>query len=85
MSEEETTWAPKPEDIPQLMDYFIDQISKESGMAKKRVSADAIAALQKLPWTGNIRELRNVAERLMILCGPEITAADVIAYATPSI
>ena len=73
------------EDIPLLMDYFIDQISKESGMAKKTVSADAIAALQKLPWTGNIRELRNVAERLMILCGPEITAADVVAYATPSI
>ena len=63
----------------------IDQISKESGMMKKKVLPDAITALQKLPWTGNIRELRNVAERLMILCGPEITAADVVAYATPSI
>jgi DNA-binding NtrC family response regulator len=75
----------RTEDIPQLMDYFIDQICKESGMARKKVLPEAIAELQKLPWTGNIRELRNVAERLMILCGPEITAADVTAYATPSI
>ena len=73
------------EDIPELMDYFIDQISQESGMPKKTVSPEAVAELQKLPWTGNIRELRNVAERLMILCGPTITAADVAAYATPSI
>ena len=73
------------EDIPVLMNYFIDQICKESGMARKKVTPEAIAELQKLPWTGNIRELRNVAERLMILCGPEITAADVVAYATPSI
>ena len=75
----------RTEDIPLLMDYFIDQISKETGMARKKVKPEAIAELQKLPWTGNIRELRNVAERLMILCGAEITAADVVAYATPSI
>ena len=73
------------EDIPQLMDYFIAQISQETGIAKKTIEAKAIAELQKLPWTGNIRELRNVAERLMILCGPVITAADVVSYATPSI
>ena len=73
------------EDIPLLMDYFIGQISQETGMAKKAVSPEAIEELCKLPWTGNIRELRNVAERLMILCGPTITAADVAAYATPSI
>ena len=73
------------EDIPLLMDYFIDQISQETGMPKKVVSPEAVAELQKLPWTGNIRELRNVAERLMILCGPTITAPDVAAYATPSI
>ena len=73
------------EDIPQLMDYFIAQISQETGIAKKAIEAKAIAELQKLPWTGNIRELRNVAERLMILCGPVITAADVVSYATPSI
>lgn len=73
------------EDIPQLMDYFIAQISQETGIAKKTVEPAAIAELQKLPWTGNIRELRNVAERLMILCGPSVTATDVTAYATPSI
>ncbi len=75
----------RTEDIPLLMDYFIGQISQETGMAKKPVQPAAIAELQKLPWTGNIRELRNVAERLMILCGQEITKEDVIAYATPSI
>ncbi|MBR6423726.1 MAG: sigma-54-dependent Fis family transcriptional regulator [Bacteroidales bacterium] len=75
----------RTEDIPMLMDYFIDQISQETGIPKKPVTPEAIAELQKLPWTGNIRELRNVAERLMILCGKEITKEDVIAYATPSI
>ena len=75
----------RTEDIPLLMDYFIDQISQDTGIARKKVLPEAIAELQKLPWTGNIRELRNVAERLMILCGPEITAADVVAYATPAI
>ena len=73
------------EDIPLLMDYFMDQISSETGIPKKPVLPEAVAELQKLPWTGNIRELRNVAERLMILCGAKITAADVVAYATPSI
>ena len=75
----------RTEDIPLLMDYFIGQICQETGMAKKTVQPAAIAELQKLPWTGNIRELRNVAERLMILCGKEITKEDVVAYATPSI
>ena len=75
----------RTEDIPLLMDYFIGQISQETGIPRKTVQPEAIEELQKLPWTGNIRELRNVAERLMILCGPEITAADVAAYATPSI
>ncbi|MCR5709999.1 MAG: sigma-54 dependent transcriptional regulator [Bacteroidales bacterium] len=75
----------RTEDIPLLMDYFIGQICQETGMARKKVTPEAIAELQKLPWTGNIRELRNVAERLMILCGPEITASDITSYATPSI
>jgi len=75
----------RTEDIPLLMDYFIGQISQETGIAAKPVTPEAIAELQKLPWTGNIRELRNVAERLMILCGKEITKEDVVAYATPSI
>jgi len=73
------------EDIPLLVDTFISQVSKEMGIAPKKVSKDAITTLQCLPWTGNIRELRNVTERLMILCGSTITKDDVIAYATPSI
>jgi len=75
----------RKEDIPLLMDHFIAQISKEEGIPVKKVQPAAIAELQKLPWTGNIRELRNVAERLMILCGKEITKEDVVAFATPSI
>lgn len=75
----------RKEDIPLLMDHFIAQISKEEGISPKKVQPDAMKALQQLPWTGNIRELRNVAERLMILCGKEITKDDVVAYATPSI
>ena len=77
--------AERAEDIPELMEHFIAQISKEEGIAPKSVTPEALAELQKLPWTGNIRELRNVAERLMILCGKEITKEDVLAYATPSI
>ena len=75
----------RTEDIPLLMDHFISQISKEEGIPVKKLMPEAVAELQKLPWTGNIRELRNVAERLMILCGPKITKEDVTAYATPSI
>ena len=75
----------RAEDIPLLMEHFIAQISKEEGIAPKSVTPEALAELRKLPWTGNIRELRNVAERLMILCGKEITKEDVLAYATPSI
>lgn len=73
------------EDIPLLMNHFINQISKEEGIPVKKLQPAAVEELQKLPWTGNIRELRNVAERLMILCGSEITKEDVVSYATPSI
>jgi len=54
-------------------------------MARKKVAPEAMKELQKLPWPGNIRELRNVTERLMILCGPTITKEDVSAFATPLI
>ncbi len=77
--------AERTEDIPLLVDHFMKQVSEETGIAPKKITPEAIAALQKLPWTGNIRELRNVTERLMILCGKEITKEDVIAFATPSI
>ena len=77
--------AERKEDIPTLVQHFIAQVGEEMGIAPKQVAPEAMAALQELPWTGNIRELRNVTERLMILCGATITKDDVIAYATPSI
>lgn len=71
------------EDIPLLADYFNEQICSEYGMAKKVIGKQAIAELQKLSWTGNIREFRNVLERLIILCDKEITDKDVRTYAHP--
>ncbi len=73
----------RKEDIPLLADHFNRQICDEYGMTPKKVSKDAIDALQKIKWTGNIREFRNVFERLIILCDKEITAQDVTAYAQP--
>ena len=73
------------EDIPLLVEHFIKQISRDMGIAAKKVTPEAYEELSKLPWRGNIRELRNVTERLMILCGPTITKEDILAYATPAI
>ena len=72
------------DDIPLLVDYFIEQICSESGMPRRKVEPAACKELQKMPWTGNIRELRNVVERLLILCGDTITKEDVIMYANPA-
>jgi len=69
------------EDIPLLVDYFAGQICAEQGIAAKTFDAAAIKALQGKDWTGNIRQLRNVVERLIILAGAQITAADVELYA----
>ena len=69
------------EDIPLLVDYFAEQICGEQGIAKKVFEPAAIKALQGKDWTGNIRQLRNVVERLIILAGAKITAADVELYA----
>ena len=71
------------EDIPLLADHFIQQVCSEQGIAPKKITDKAIKELQKLPWTGNVRELRNVIERLVILSGKEITEAEVKAYAVP--
>jgi len=71
----------RSEDIPILAEYFNNQICSEHGMAKKQISGDAIKELQKITWTGNIREFRNVMERLIILCDKEITGKDVSAFA----
>lgn len=67
-------------DIPLLVDYFIDQICSETGMPPRELDADAMQLLVEKSWTGNIRELRNVVERLLILSGNRITASDVKAY-----
>jgi len=67
-------------DIPQLVEYFVGQISAESAMPRKSFSQEAIALLQEKTWTGNIRELRNVVERLLILGDQEISARNVQDY-----
>ena len=67
-------------DIPLLVDFFIDQICSETGMPPRPVDADAMQMLVDKNWTGNIRELRNVVERLLILSGDRITVDDVKAY-----
>jgi len=71
------------EDIPLLADYFNTVICSEYGMGKKKISKDAIEALQKIEWTGNVREFRNVLERLIILSKDTITAKDVALFARP--
>ena len=71
------------EDIPLLATHFIKQICGEYGMSEKTITVDALKELQKFNWTGNIREFRNVIERLIILCDNEINEKDVLKYAAP--
>lgn len=71
----------RKEDIPLLAEHFINLICTDYGMPSKTISKSAIAELQKKDWTGNIREFRNVIERLIILCGKEITDKDVKQFA----
>lgn len=71
------------EDIPLLVEKFLNDIAEDYGQAKKTVDKNAMAALQKHNWTGNIRELRNVVERLVILSGKIITLEDVTLYVLP--
>ena len=71
------------EDVPLLANHFIGQICDEYGMPAKKITHDAIVELQKINWTGNIREFRNVTERLIILCPTEITGKDVVQFAQP--
>jgi len=70
------------EDIPLLIDYFTEKISKEQGTANKSFSDKAVKLLQNYDWTGNIRELRNVIERLIILGGKEVSESDVKSFAS---
>jgi two-component system nitrogen regulation response regulator NtrX len=71
------------EDIQLLADYFNEQICNEYGRQKIKISKDAVEELKKIKWTGNIREFRNVLERLIILCDKEITGRNVVDYAQP--
>jgi two-component system nitrogen regulation response regulator NtrX len=61
--------AERREDIPDLVEYFMDQISQATGLPKRRIGDDAMAVLQSHNWPGNVRQLRNNIERLMILAG----------------
>ena len=71
------------DDIPLLVDQFLEDICTDYGTAKKAIDAEAIKLLQQYNWTGNIRELRNVVERLVILSGKNINAEDVKNYVMP--
>lgn len=72
------------EDIPLLAEHFIQLVCTEQGIPAKPMANGCVALLQKLPWTGNVRELRNVMERLVILSGKEISTEDVRTYAMPN-
>ncbi len=76
--------ADRRDDIPLLTQSFLEEICNEYGMPTKKISDAALEALRALPWTGNIRELRNMIERLIILSDKVITDADVKAFANPS-
>lgn len=69
------------DDIPLLLEHFAEKIASEHGSAKKKFSKDAVELLKEYDWTGNIRELRNVVERLIILGGAEISEKDVKLFA----
>jgi len=71
----------RKEDIGLLADKFLQDIAAEYGAPVKELSVDALQHLQNLAWTGNVRELRNVIERLVIMCGDTITGDDVAVYA----
>lgn len=73
----------RKDDIPLLAEHFNELICADYGVPKKEIKKDAVDELKKISWTGNIREFRNVLERLIILCEKEITGKDVVAYAQP--
>ena len=71
------------EDVPFLVDFYLEKIADEYGQPQKTVDKEAMELLTNYNWTGNIRELRNVVERLIILSGKHITADDVMCYVLP--
>lgn len=77
--------ADRREDIPLLVEHFVEKICGEYAIEAKGIDADAVELLQSMPWSGNIRELRNVIERLIILSADRITASDVERYAAANV
>ena len=75
----------RAEDIPLLANHFIEEICQSQGKPLMTFTKDAFTELKKIKWTGNIRELRNVVERLAILCDKTITDKDVKMFAQPLI
>ena len=75
----------RKDDIPLLIDKFMQDICSDYGIARKGIDEEAIRALQEYNWTGNIRELRNVVERLIILSSKSISREDVASYVLPKI
>ena len=73
------------EDVPHLVNYFLEMIAEDYGQPAKTVDKKAMEALQAYNWSGNIRELRNVVERLIIFSGKAITFEDVESYVTPKV
>ncbi len=73
----------RADDIPLLAEHFLDQVLAEQNMPPKHFTEEAFTSLKQIRWTGNVRELRNVVERLAILCEKEITGDDVRKFAQP--
>ena len=70
----------RAEDIPLLIEHFIGKICEEYALPAKSISREALDTLKRMPWSGNIRELRNVVERLIVLSGNEISVDDIRLY-----
>ncbi len=75
----------RKEDIPLLIEHFSKKICKEQGVSVKRFEKKAVKILQEMPWSGNVRELRNVVERLIILSDKKVTASNVNDYVSPKL
>jgi len=73
----------REEDIPLLAEHFLTMTCAEHGIPRKKFSDDALEALKNTNWSGNIRELRNIIERMVILCDDEITGFDVATFSNP--
>lgn len=73
------------DDVPLLAEHFLTMVCTEHGIPRKEFTADALEALKQTNWTGNIRELRNIVERLVILCGQQITGSDVAMFGNPQV